>query len=113
MRQPDDAAEHIGHRVERDTEQHPRENQKQCRSEIPGEQQQGREYDDANAADRYRPCQITANLKAIVGRTCHFGSFQVNSSGTVSPNVPGIKRRRRTALRFLQGSEVEEGGVTC
>jgi len=40
MRQFDDAAEQIGHGVERDTQQHSGKDQKQRRGEIPGEQQQ-------------------------------------------------------------------------
>ena len=34
--------------------------------------------DDADAADRYRPRQIVAGLKAIVSRTCHVDSFSQN-----------------------------------
>ena len=66
MRQPDDAAEQIGHGVERDAEQHAGKDQKQRRGEIPGEQQQRGESDDADAADRYRPCQITTGGTTII-----------------------------------------------
>ena len=60
MRQPDHAAEQVGHGIERDAEQHAGEDQEQRRGEIPGEQQQRRKRDDADAADRYRPGQIVA-----------------------------------------------------
>ena len=29
------------------------------------------EEDHADAADRYRPCEVVAGLKALLGRTCH------------------------------------------
>ncbi|MET0708713.1 MAG: hypothetical protein ABWY82_18005, partial [Tardiphaga sp.] len=42
------------------------------------EQQQRDKQDDARAADRYRPRQIVAGLKAIVSGTCHVDSFSQN-----------------------------------
>ena len=94
MRQPDDAPEQVAHGVEGDAEQHAGKNQKQGRGEMPGEQQQGGEQHDADAADRYRPRQIVAGLKAIVSRTCHVDSF---SQTLLAPplfrqNAAGIKR---------------------
>ena len=65
VRQLDHAAEHIGHGVERDAQQHAGEDQEQRRGEIPGEQQQRGKADDADAADRYRPCQIVASLQTV------------------------------------------------
>jgi hypothetical protein len=51
MRQPDNAAEPVGRGVERDAKQHSGKDQKQGCGEMPGEQQQGRKCDDADAAD--------------------------------------------------------------
>jgi len=75
MRQSDQAAEHIGHGVERDTEQHSGKDQKQRRGEIPGENQQSGKCDDADAANRYRPCQIVAGRMAMVSRDGHIDSL--------------------------------------
>jgi hypothetical protein len=93
MRQPDDMAEHRGHGVESDTKQHAGEDQKQGRGEIPGEHQQRCKCDDADAADRYRPCEITAGGKTILSRACHLVSFLDQFANTVSSNAPGIKHR--------------------
>jgi hypothetical protein len=51
MRQLDNAAEPVGHGVERDAKQHSGKDQKQGRGEMPGEQQQRCKCNDADAAD--------------------------------------------------------------
>jgi len=75
MRQAGNVAEQFGHGVERDAEQHSREDQKQRRGEVPGKQQQGCKCDDADAAHRYRPCQIVAGRNTAISRDCHIDSF--------------------------------------
>jgi hypothetical protein len=68
--------------------------QEQRRRELPGERKQGREQHDADAADRYRPCQIVAGLKAIVSGTCHVDSLLQNiAAPVIRQNRTGIKRR--------------------
>ena len=93
------AAEQVGHGVERDAEQHAGKNQEQRRGEMPGEQQQGGEQHDADAADRYRPRQIVAGLKAIVSRTCHVDSFSQN----IAPASLSPKRGRDQAVSQRAG----------
>ena len=110
MREADDTPEQVAHGVERHAEQHAGKNQKQRRGEIPGEQQQRDKQDDADAADRYRPRQIVAGLKAIVSRTCHVDSFSQNIVPAVfRQNAAGIKPVN--ARRFDAGvSTVPSGG---
>ena len=63
--------------------------------------------DDADAADRYRPCQIVAGLKTIVSRDCHVDSFSVRSTALFRQNAPGIKPMPR---RFDAGIAAPRGG---
>ena len=102
MRQLHHAAEQVGHGVEGDAEQHAGKDQEQRRGESPGEQQQGCEQHDADAADRDRPRQIVAGLKPIVSRICHVDSFPQNIRRPLfRQNAAGIKRR--AARRFDAG----------
>ena len=88
MRQPHHAPEQVAHGVEGDAEQDAGKYQKQRRGELPGEREQGGEQHDADAADRYRPRQIVAGLKAIVSRTCHVDSFSQNIAGQSFAKTP-------------------------
>ncbi len=100
MRQPHDAPEQVAHGVEGDAEQDAGKYQKQGRGELPGEREQGGEQHDADAADRYRPRQIVAGLKAIVSRTCHVDSFSREyCAASLSPKRrPGSSGRARAGL---------------
>jgi hypothetical protein len=85
--------------IEGDAEQHASKDQEQRRGEMPGEQQQRGEQHDTDAADRYRPCQIGAFLKALVSRTRHVDSFSQNIVAAVfRQNAAGIKRGARAGL---------------
>ena len=95
VRQLDDAAEQVGHGVEGDAEQHAGKDQEQRRGEVPGEQQQGGEQHDADAADRYRPRQIVAGLKTIVSGSCHVDSFRIGLPALCRENA----RRDQAAAR--------------
>ena len=96
MRQPHHAPEQVAHGVEGDAEQDAGKYQKQRRGELPGEREQGGEQHDADAADRYRPRQIVAGLKAIVSRTCHVDSFSqdILRRQSFAKIAAGIKRER-------------------
>ena len=99
MRKPHDTSEQVAHGVEGDAEQDAGKYQKQRRGEVPGEREQRGEQHDTDAADRYRPRQIVAGLKAIVSRTCHVDSFSRDIARPVfRQNATGIKRER--ARRF-------------
>jgi hypothetical protein len=99
MRQPHHAPEQVAHGVEGDAEQDAGKYQKQGCGELPGEREQGGEQHDADAADRYRPRQIVAGLKAIVSRTCHVDSFSQNiAPPVIRQNRAGIKRAERAGL---------------
>ena len=96
MRQPDQAAEQIGHGVQRDPEQHSREDQEQRGGERPGEHQQRCEQHNADAADRYRPSQIAAGGNTIISRDSHVGSFtQRGSAPLFRQTRPGSSPRKR------------------
>ena len=117
MRQPHDAPEQIAHGVEGDAEQHAGKYQKQRRGEIPGEREQGGEQHDADAADRYRPRQIVAGLKAIVSRTCHVDSFSqdILRRQSFAKIGPGSSRSVRAGLTLPHPvcqavREVDRGG---
>ena len=73
--------------------------------------EQGGEQHDADAADRYRPRQIVAGLKAIVSRTCHVDSFSQNVAEPVfGQNATGIKRAR--TRRFDAGASGVPSGAS-
>ncbi len=93
MRQPHHAPEQVAHGVEGDAEQDAGKYQEQRRGKLPCEREQGGEQHDADAADRYRPRQIVASLKAIVSRTCHVDSLsRMIARPVFGQNAPGIKR---------------------
>src|SRR5207237_1331378 len=80
-----------------DAEQHSREDQEQGGCIMPGEQQQCHKQRNNDAADRYRPCQIAAGSKAIVGRNSHGDSFSRRFGSTLSSNAGGIKPAKAPA----------------
>ena len=101
VRQLGGPAEQVGHGVEGDTEQHAGKDQEQRRREGPGEQQQGCEQHDADAADGDCPRQIVAGLKTVVS-----GSFHVDSFASVCPHSVAKTRSgsSRSPRRFDAGA---------
>ena len=65
---------------------------------------QGGEQHDADAADRYRPRQIVAGLKAIVSRTCHVDSFSQNiaRASLSRKRRPGSSGEQRAGLTLAR-----------
>jgi hypothetical protein len=72
----------------------PAKNQQDRRGEVPRKQQQRDEEDHADAADRDRPREIIAGLKALLGRIWHVVSFLLGRA-THSPKRAGDQAASR------------------